>query len=116
MIWPWKVPDEGDDQHVHGVRDERVDLVGLLSLVVLAVHDGDVLSRNAAVLGQVAGQLGAVQGHEVVGELIDRHADLRRVFGGRDAAQRHDQQGHHKRDELFHGNTPLSFISTGIPR
>src|SRR5699024_8481478 len=63
--------DRVDDEHVHTLLQEGVDLLGLGGLVVLAVHDGDAVAQLAEVLLQV----GAVQGHEVVGELIDADTD-----------------------------------------
>ena len=60
-----------DDQDVDALLQEGVDLLGLGGLVVLAVHDGDAVAQLAEVLFQV----GAVQSHKVVGELIDADTD-----------------------------------------
>src|SRR5699024_1550129 len=49
-----------------------VDLLGLGVLVVLAVHDGDVVAHVLQVLVQI----GTVQGHEVISELIDADTDV----------------------------------------
>ena len=61
-----------DDQHVHALLQEGVDLLGLGVLVVLAIDDGD----GVAHILQVLFQIGAVQGHEVISELIDADADV----------------------------------------
>ena len=96
--------DEVDDHDVDVVSDERVDLVGLLGLVVLAVHDGDVLGRDAAIFNEIALQLGAVRSHESIGELIDGDADLRGVSHSH-AAGRDDDEGHQDSENLLHRNT-----------
>ena len=95
---------EVQNHNVNIVGDEAVNLVGLLGLIVLAVHHGDVLSRDAAVFGQITNQLSAIQGHEVVGKLINRNADLRsRLLSSRHAANHNDEQSHHQSKNLFHG-------------
>ena len=63
--------DRVDDQDIDALLQEGVDLLGLGGLIVLAVHDGD----GVAQLAQILFQVGAVQGHEVIGELIDADAD-----------------------------------------
>ena len=82
------------DEHIHAFGDERVDLVGLLGLVILAVHHSHV-----GIVGflQVLFKLRAVQGHEVIIELVDANADLDGLafFGnGRygQAQQHHNRQ------------------------
>ena len=64
-----------DDQNVHTLLQEGVDLLGLGVLVVLAIDDGDGVAHVLQVLFQV----GAVQGHEVISKLIDADADVSRA-------------------------------------
>ena len=64
-----------DDENVNTLSDEVLNLVGLSSLVVSAINDGDVLRLEALSL-KIGLQFVSEQGHEVIGELVNADADL----------------------------------------
>ena len=69
--------DQVQDDGIHTLGDEVVDLVVLLSHVVLAVDDGDIILDVVGLEAlEVVEHLVAVEGHEVVVELVDRDTDL----------------------------------------
>ena len=98
--------DEVQDDGVHALGDEVVDLVVLLGHVVLAVDDGhvilDVVGLEAL---EVVEHLVAVEGHEVVIKLIDGNTDLVGLgccVGGSRAQRKNHDQREEQCERFFH--------------
>ena len=90
--------DQVQNDDIHTLGEEVVDLVGLFSHIVLAVDDGDVEFHVIGFEGlHVAFQFIAIQGHEVIIELINGDTDFVGVSGGRQCAGKHKDHGQDKK-------------------
>ena len=90
--------DQVQNDDIHTLGDEVVDLVGLFSHVVLTIDDGDIIFvfAGSAEFIEVSLQLIAVKGHEVVIELINRDTDFVVFRGSRQCAGQNEDQSQNK--------------------